>query len=142
LQDGDALHTPPYDQCLNTPFQCIPEPTGLAATIWGIFAEQGVAPLLPPNYGALAYSAAQSSLNAGDSLAIGTLTLILQTDGNLVFYNPQGKAVWSSGTYGQNCMPTRPFNALLCSRAMAILCCTTAPKLSGAVIPTDTPKRS
>ncbi len=43
LQDGDNL--PPIEQCLSTPFQCIPERVGLAATAWAIFAEQNVNPL-------------------------------------------------------------------------------------------------
>jgi hypothetical protein len=37
LQGGDTLL--PFDQCLNTPFQCIAERVGLAATDWAIFAE-------------------------------------------------------------------------------------------------------
>lgn len=45
LQDGDRL--PPYEQCLSTPFQCIPERVGLAATTWAIFAEQNVNVLVP-----------------------------------------------------------------------------------------------
>lgn len=36
---------PPYEQCLSTPFQCIPERVGIAATSWGIFAETGYNPL-------------------------------------------------------------------------------------------------
>ena len=43
LQDGDTL--PPIEQCLSTPFQCIPERVGLAATAWAVFAEQNVNPL-------------------------------------------------------------------------------------------------
>ena len=43
LQDGDSL--PPYRQCLDTPFQCIPERVGIAATAWGIFAETRYNPL-------------------------------------------------------------------------------------------------
>ncbi len=43
LQDGDAL--PPIEQCLSTPFQCIPERVGLAATTWAILAEQNFNPL-------------------------------------------------------------------------------------------------
>jgi hypothetical protein len=39
LAGGDTLA--PIDQCLSTPFQCIPERVGLAATVWGIFAEMG-----------------------------------------------------------------------------------------------------
>lgn len=37
LQDGDLL--PPLAQCLGTPFQCIFERVGLAATAWAITAE-------------------------------------------------------------------------------------------------------
>jgi hypothetical protein len=35
----------PYRQCLVTPYQCIAERVGLAATVWGIAAEQGFNPL-------------------------------------------------------------------------------------------------
>jgi hypothetical protein len=42
LQDGDLL--PPHEHCLATPFQCIPQRVGLAATTWAIFAEQNVNP--------------------------------------------------------------------------------------------------
>jgi len=42
LADGD--HLAPLDQCLNTPFQCIPERVGIAATTWAIFAERHVNP--------------------------------------------------------------------------------------------------
>jgi len=38
LQAGDILS--PIGQCLNTPFQCVPERTGLAATNWAIYADQ------------------------------------------------------------------------------------------------------
>jgi len=38
LEGGDAL--PPIQQCLNTPFQCIAERVGLAATAWAIIAEK------------------------------------------------------------------------------------------------------
>jgi len=37
LPNGNALA--PLDQCLNTPYQCIPERVGLAATNWAIFAD-------------------------------------------------------------------------------------------------------
>ncbi len=43
LQSGDTLT--PVNQCLNTPYQCIAERVGLAATIWAIAAEQGLDPL-------------------------------------------------------------------------------------------------
>jgi hypothetical protein len=48
LQDG--VNLPPIAQCLTTPFQCIPERVGLAATTWAIFAAQNFNPLnLVPN---------------------------------------------------------------------------------------------
>ena len=45
LQDGEAL--PPIDQCLSTPFQCIPQRVGLAATAWAVYAERAFNPLSP-----------------------------------------------------------------------------------------------
>jgi hypothetical protein len=45
LENGGALA--PIEQCLSTPFQCIPERVGLAATAWAIFAERGCNPLRP-----------------------------------------------------------------------------------------------
>lgn len=45
LQNGPSL--PVLDQCLATPYQCIPERVGLAATVWAIFAEQGINPEVP-----------------------------------------------------------------------------------------------
>ena len=49
LQEGDTLR--PIEQCLSTPFQCIPERVGLAATAWAIFAEQNFNPLSPDSDG-------------------------------------------------------------------------------------------
>ncbi|HUD85110.1 MAG TPA: VCBS repeat-containing protein, partial [Xanthobacteraceae bacterium] len=43
LASGDTL--PPDEQCLNTPFQCIPERVGIAATAWAIFAASAYNPL-------------------------------------------------------------------------------------------------
>ena len=45
LRDGDRI--PPYEHCLSTPFQCIPQRVGLAATVWGIFAERNINPFSP-----------------------------------------------------------------------------------------------
>lgn len=42
MQDGDLLA--PAEQCLSTPFQCIPARVGLAATAWAIFSEIDVNP--------------------------------------------------------------------------------------------------
>jgi len=45
VQDGDTL--PPIGQCLTTPFQCISERVGLAATAWAIAAELRINPFGP-----------------------------------------------------------------------------------------------
>lgn len=47
MQDGDLL--PPLEQCLSTPFQCIPERVGLAATTWALFAARSQNPLALPS---------------------------------------------------------------------------------------------
>ena len=44
LDGGDTA--PLSQQCLSTPFQCIAQRVGLAATAWAILAEQGVNPFL------------------------------------------------------------------------------------------------
>jgi len=46
LQDGDVLQ--PIQQCLNTPFQCIAERVGLAATTWAILADWIWNPFITP----------------------------------------------------------------------------------------------
>jgi len=43
LDGGEGLV--PIEQCLSTPYQCIPERLGLAATVWGICGETGFNPL-------------------------------------------------------------------------------------------------
>lgn len=60
MQDGQAIV--PYQQCLVTPYQCIAERVGLAATLWAIFAEQGINPLAPVAVPACTFSATPSSL--------------------------------------------------------------------------------
>lgn len=50
LANGQAIV--PYQQCLVTPFQCIAERVGLAATSWAIFASEGFSPLSIPQAGA------------------------------------------------------------------------------------------
>lgn len=52
LQGGDVL--PPSQQCLQTPFQCIGERVGLAATAWAIVAEQKLNVFNPFSIGSLA----------------------------------------------------------------------------------------
>jgi hypothetical protein len=66
LQGGDQLA--PIDQCLNTPFQCIPERVGLAATSWGILADLGGNPF------------PIGSLRLGDFNSDGAPDLVWQND--------------------------------------------------------------
>jgi hypothetical protein len=42
MQNGDTIV--PYQQCLVTPFQCVAERPGMAATAWAIFADLNVNP--------------------------------------------------------------------------------------------------
>ena len=44
--DGNSNALPPIEQCVSTPFQCIPARVGLAATAWAIFALEDVNPFL------------------------------------------------------------------------------------------------
>jgi hypothetical protein len=43
IENGDSL--PPAEHCLSTPFQCIPQRVGLAASTWSLFAAGGRNPL-------------------------------------------------------------------------------------------------
>ena len=56
LQNGDLAHTPPYQECLVTPFQCISERVGLAATTWAIFADQKESPF-PSSFQTITFAA-------------------------------------------------------------------------------------
>jgi hypothetical protein len=49
------------------------------------------------------YQAGNFALRQGASLKIGSSTLIMQSDGNLVLYPQTGPASWSTGTFGQPC---------------------------------------
>jgi hypothetical protein len=48
------------------------------------------------------FSAGNLLFNQGASVTLGSLSLIMQGDGNLVLYQG-GIAVWNSGTSGQDC---------------------------------------
>ena len=45
LENGDTV-TPP-NECLSTPFQCLPERVGIAATSWATLVDQKVNPMSP-----------------------------------------------------------------------------------------------
>lgn len=66
LQDGDLL--PPIEQCLSTPFQCIPERVGLAATAWAIFADRNANPLNA--FPQLALRLNQAAFRQGETLIL------------------------------------------------------------------------
>lgn len=70
----------PYEQCLSTPFQCIAQRTGLAATAWAIFAENGWNPL---GRGAVASGSQPVYVNAASfqgCLSPGGLFSVFQPD--------------------------------------------------------------
>jgi uncharacterized protein (TIGR03437 family) len=76
MDQGDALA--PYEQCVSTPFQCIAERIGLAATAWGILAEKNVNPfdsLTPANGPVLRSIVDGAAFEAG--LSPGSLFSIL-----------------------------------------------------------------
>jgi hypothetical protein len=68
LEGGDAL--PPIDQCLSTPFQCIPERVGLAATTWAILAERDLNPFRQPLPACLSAATVELTGQQVDSVAI------------------------------------------------------------------------
>lgn len=67
LQNGDTL--PPIEQCLSTPFQCIPERVGLAASTWAVLAEQNLNIFTPlPLFNITASAGGQSmTITAGQT---------------------------------------------------------------------------
>jgi len=79
MQDGDVL--PPVSQCLRTPFQCIPERVGLAATNWGIIADQNFNPLSAADFSLNASVPGPITLSAGHS-ASATVIVSSQTGFN------------------------------------------------------------
>ena len=70
LQNGDTL--PPVTQCLQTPFQCIPERVGLAATNWAIFANEGFNPISFP---ALTVSESGTGVQGRSQVVTGSSTV-------------------------------------------------------------------
>ena len=92
LEAGDTLS--PLEQCLSTPFQCIPERVGLAATAWAIFAERDFNPLSP--------AAAEGLFLNGDRFRVtttwhtpngqtgtGTAVQLTPDTGYFWFFNPE-----------------------------------------------------
>ena len=56
--------------------------------------------MVPPSTGS--FTAGNLSIAEGSSINFGSLTLAMQSDGNLVLYNG-GTPLWYTGTSGQNC---------------------------------------
>jgi len=75
LPNGDTL--PPLNECLNTPFVCVPERVSLAATNWTLFTSQGFDPL-GPVFSLSAGQANPASVNPGAS---STVTVTVTPNG-------------------------------------------------------------
>jgi hypothetical protein len=81
---GDTLA--PGEQCLTTPFQCIPERVGLAATSWAIFAAKGINPLAPPAATPLGPQACQTTTPPAISFSfVPPLLSPANVQGNVAF---------------------------------------------------------
>jgi hypothetical protein len=57
----------------------------------------------------LEFSAGSFRLSQGGSVSVGSFSLVMQNDGNLVLYQQNGPVVWSTGTFGQNCGASQCF---------------------------------
>jgi hypothetical protein len=104
LQAGDTLA--PIDQCLITPFQCIPERVGLAATAWAVLADEDLNPFAI----APAVRFSSSVLDFGTvARANGSqrLALVVSNQGNLpAIVLPTLATIRSSGEFAigeENC---------------------------------------
>jgi len=75
MQDGDVL--PPLEQCLSTPFQCIPERVGLAATNWAIYADLNFNSLSLVNASPLAFD---DTVTTAEDTAVTINVLTNDTD--------------------------------------------------------------
>jgi hypothetical protein len=53
--------------------------------------------------GSTVYQTGNFTLTQGSTMSVGAMSLIMQTDGNLVLYQQDGTVVWSTGTGGQDC---------------------------------------
>jgi hypothetical protein len=69
-ENNPPNNLPPVNECLSTPFQCIPERVGLAATNWAIFADSAINPLVFYPQGVLSLT----SVSFGNQLIGGTST--------------------------------------------------------------------
>src|ERR1700730_15943960 len=53
--------------------------------------------------GSFVYDAGNFTLTQGSTVSVGSLNLVMQTDGNLVLYQQDGTPLWYTGTGGQDC---------------------------------------
>lgn len=116
LQNGDMLL--PGMQCLNTPFQCIPERVGLAATNWAIFSDLGYDPLSFPSLTVSLSGTGSGTVVSQDGfINCGTVCSYSYYSGTLVTLtaNPSLGSVFASWTgcdsmVGNTCMVTTVVN--------------------------------
>ena len=126
-QNGDVASL--ANQCVSTPFQCIPERVGLAATNWGIIAAEGFNPLAFPGATFLPASISFPSQLVGTSSAQQTATLTNVGTAPLVI-----TSVGVSGPGGldfqqqNNC----PANTVLSPGATCTISLTFMPTFSGS----------
>jgi len=90
---------PPVEECLTTPFQCIPERTGLAATVWAILASENLNVFSPFPEGTGPAGMASSRLVGGN--ADGRLEVFVRGTDNALWHQSQlaaGGPAWSGWT--------------------------------------------
>ena len=80
MQNGDTLT--PYNQCVMTPYQCIAERVGLAATNWAILAQEAINPFVPP-FSMVAGAMKEISIGADGSV------WRVNSSGEISMYNAQ-----------------------------------------------------
>jgi hypothetical protein len=119
---------PPVNECLSTPFQCIPERVGLAATTWAIFADWAINPLVFYPQGVLS----KTSLSFGNQVIGGTSTpqtVTLMNTGSKALSKP---GITISGANSRDFAQTNTCGSSLTTGATCTINVTFTPRVSGA----------
>jgi hypothetical protein len=127
LQNGDVVS--PGNQCLMTPFQCIPERVGLAGTNWGIISDQVSNPLAFPGTSFSPPSVTFPSQSVGTSGSPQSFTLTSAGTSPLVI-TFVGMSGANAGDFQQQ--NTCQANSPLKPSAICTITVTFAPTFSGA----------